>query len=100
MCVTLADSAKKRSKNRRREIFLPWLKNGRKGVIMTNQEILEGLDSLIKDRQSFFRKDGDDEIFRYDASVLEAAMKIVAAQVCVPDSVTECIKNNTKGRQE
>jgi hypothetical protein len=44
---------------------------------MTIDEILAGLRDLVHDRESFFRADGDDEIFRHDAAVLQTAIKLI-----------------------
>lgn len=44
---------------------------------MTHDEIISGLRDLIRDRQSFFSGDSDDDIFRRDAAVLDAAIAAV-----------------------
>lgn len=46
---------------------------------MDRAEIIEGLQDLIRDRESFFHTppDEDDEVFRHDAAVLKAAIAII-----------------------
>lgn len=44
---------------------------------MTPEEIIEGLESLMDDRKTYFNTYGDDEIFRYDYAVLEAAKELI-----------------------
>lgn len=41
------------------------------------KEIIAGLLDLAEDRKSFFREDGDDEIFRHDYAVLHGAASAV-----------------------
>ncbi len=44
---------------------------------MTIEDVIYQLESLKKDRESFFRNDGDDEIFRLDADACEVAAVIM-----------------------
>ena len=44
---------------------------------MKSSEIIIGLEDLIRDRKSFYTKDGDDEVFRHDVEVLEAAIDVI-----------------------
>lgn len=45
---------------------------------MTITDIIKQLTDLAKDRESFFRDDGDDEVFRHDYDALIAAVEILA----------------------
>ena len=44
---------------------------------MTKLEVIEGLKSLINDRESFLTEDGDDDIFLEDIKVLKEAIKLI-----------------------
>ena len=46
---------------------------------MTLKEIIDGLNELILDRESFIEKDDPDSIFVHDAEVLREAVKILQA---------------------
>ena len=46
---------------------------------MTLREIIDGLNELILDRESFIEKDDPDSIFAHDAELLREAVKILQA---------------------
>ncbi|MDR1630066.1 MAG: DUF551 domain-containing protein [Oscillospiraceae bacterium] len=53
---------------------------------MKTDEIIAGLLDLAKDRESFFREDGDDEVFRHDYAVLLGAISIIESCQWTPVS--------------
>ncbi len=44
---------------------------------MTIKEAITQLKDLKRDRESFFRKDGDDDVFRADAEACEIAIAVL-----------------------
>ncbi|MDE6837343.1 MAG: hypothetical protein K2P33_03000 [Acutalibacter sp.] len=46
---------------------------------MTLKEIIDGMNELILDRESFIEKDDPDSIFAHDAELLREAVKILQA---------------------
>ncbi len=46
---------------------------------MTLKEIIDGMNELILDRESFIEKDDPNSIFAHDAELLREAVKILQA---------------------
>lgn len=60
---------------------------------MTLKEIIDGLNELILDRESFIEKDDPDSIFAHDAELLREAVKILQALAII---IREGIKHEQR----
>ena len=54
------------------------------GKVEERAEVVAQLKSLARDRKSFFRDDGDDEIFRADYAALMRAVEMLEAEAKQP----------------